>query len=272
MRAYLQQLRQETGTRLLDKVFDPQTDKPSKVLAKEYFIISFYFAHYYDQRLYHHIKWVHNKVCLFLKTALLLTRELEFVGSCQVDILEEIVVPINPYWQISTTFVVGLFFVFLRQQLFKEGNFVHSNFLTCTNIALHKIHYVNTKQLCKKCEWMACWLMHCVFLQIVSWFTFPVSVVAVLCQEKVYGQESVSPRILDASFFLRINYAVIFTISFIMLNICLLSVVCILSWAKGKTRHMYVLKRWCKYDYVFRNQTLKPHLPNIHQWLDQTPA
>lgn len=30
MRAYLQQLRQETGVRLLDKVFDPQTDKPSK--------------------------------------------------------------------------------------------------------------------------------------------------------------------------------------------------------------------------------------------------
>ncbi|KPP69089.1 actin-related protein 2/3 complex subunit 3-like [Scleropages formosus] len=30
MRAYLQQLRQETGLRLCDKVFDPQTDKPSK--------------------------------------------------------------------------------------------------------------------------------------------------------------------------------------------------------------------------------------------------
>uniref|UniRef100_A0A3P8QMW8 Actin-related protein 2/3 complex subunit 3 n=1 Tax=Astatotilapia calliptera TaxID=8154 RepID=A0A3P8QMW8_ASTCA len=30
MRAYLQQLRQETGLRLCDRVFDPQTDKPSK--------------------------------------------------------------------------------------------------------------------------------------------------------------------------------------------------------------------------------------------------
>jgi len=30
MRAFLQQLRQETGNRLLDKVFDPATDKPSK--------------------------------------------------------------------------------------------------------------------------------------------------------------------------------------------------------------------------------------------------
>ncbi|XP_076435156.1 actin-related protein 2/3 complex subunit 3-A-like [Babylonia areolata] len=30
MRSYLQQLRQETGNRLLDKVFDSQTDKPSK--------------------------------------------------------------------------------------------------------------------------------------------------------------------------------------------------------------------------------------------------
>ena len=33
MRAFLQQLRQETGIRLLDKVFDSQTDKPSKVLS-----------------------------------------------------------------------------------------------------------------------------------------------------------------------------------------------------------------------------------------------
>uniref|UniRef100_A0A3B3RZN6 Actin-related protein 2/3 complex subunit 3 n=1 Tax=Paramormyrops kingsleyae TaxID=1676925 RepID=A0A3B3RZN6_9TELE len=30
MRAYLQQVRQETGLRLCDKVFDPETDKPSK--------------------------------------------------------------------------------------------------------------------------------------------------------------------------------------------------------------------------------------------------
>ncbi|XP_051777195.1 actin-related protein 2/3 complex subunit 3 isoform X1 [Erpetoichthys calabaricus] len=30
MRAYLQQIRQETGLRLCEKVFDPQTDKPSK--------------------------------------------------------------------------------------------------------------------------------------------------------------------------------------------------------------------------------------------------
>ncbi|XP_041379116.1 actin-related protein 2/3 complex subunit 3-A-like [Gigantopelta aegis] len=30
MRAYLQQLRQETGSRLCEKVFDPSTDKPSK--------------------------------------------------------------------------------------------------------------------------------------------------------------------------------------------------------------------------------------------------
>jgi actin related protein 2/3 complex subunit 3 len=31
MRAYLQQLRQEVGLRLLDRVFDQKTDKPSKV-------------------------------------------------------------------------------------------------------------------------------------------------------------------------------------------------------------------------------------------------
>ena len=31
MRAYLTQLRQELGQRLVDAVFDPQTDKPSKV-------------------------------------------------------------------------------------------------------------------------------------------------------------------------------------------------------------------------------------------------
>lgn len=31
MRSYLQQLRQETGLRLCDRVFDSQTDKPSKV-------------------------------------------------------------------------------------------------------------------------------------------------------------------------------------------------------------------------------------------------
>lgn len=31
MRAYLLQLRQELGQRLVEKVFDPQTDKPSKV-------------------------------------------------------------------------------------------------------------------------------------------------------------------------------------------------------------------------------------------------
>ncbi|KAK6476544.1 actin-related protein 2/3 complex subunit 3-like [Huso huso] len=30
MRTYLQQIRQETGLRLCEKVFDPQTDKPSK--------------------------------------------------------------------------------------------------------------------------------------------------------------------------------------------------------------------------------------------------
>lgn len=30
MRAYLQQIRQETGLRMCEKVFDPQTDKPSK--------------------------------------------------------------------------------------------------------------------------------------------------------------------------------------------------------------------------------------------------
>lgn len=32
MRAYLLQLRQELGQRLVEKVFDPQTDKPSKVI------------------------------------------------------------------------------------------------------------------------------------------------------------------------------------------------------------------------------------------------
>lgn len=36
MRAYLQQIRQETGLRLCERVFDPQTDKPSKV-SEQYF-------------------------------------------------------------------------------------------------------------------------------------------------------------------------------------------------------------------------------------------
>lgn len=31
MRAFLQQLRQETGLRMCDRVFDPVTEKPSKV-------------------------------------------------------------------------------------------------------------------------------------------------------------------------------------------------------------------------------------------------
>lgn len=31
MRNFIQQLRQETGVRLCEKVFDPETDKPSKV-------------------------------------------------------------------------------------------------------------------------------------------------------------------------------------------------------------------------------------------------
>ena len=31
MRAYLTQLRQELGQRIIEAVFDPQTDKPSKV-------------------------------------------------------------------------------------------------------------------------------------------------------------------------------------------------------------------------------------------------
>ena len=33
MRAYIQQLRQEMGVRTCDKVFDPETDKPSKVIC-----------------------------------------------------------------------------------------------------------------------------------------------------------------------------------------------------------------------------------------------
>ena len=32
MRAYIQQLRQEMGVRICEKVFDPETDKPSKVM------------------------------------------------------------------------------------------------------------------------------------------------------------------------------------------------------------------------------------------------
>ncbi|XP_016121751.1 actin-related protein 2/3 complex subunit 3-like, partial [Sinocyclocheilus grahami] len=40
MRAYLQQIRQETGLRLCDRVFDPQTDKPSKVRHIEILFIS----------------------------------------------------------------------------------------------------------------------------------------------------------------------------------------------------------------------------------------
>lgn len=35
MRGYLQQIRQETGLRLCDRVFDPQTDRPSKVSPAE---------------------------------------------------------------------------------------------------------------------------------------------------------------------------------------------------------------------------------------------
>lgn len=31
MRSYLQQIRHETGVRVAEKVFDPATDKPSKV-------------------------------------------------------------------------------------------------------------------------------------------------------------------------------------------------------------------------------------------------
>lgn len=37
MRGYLQQLRQETGLRLCEKVFDPQSDKPSKVRGSSCF-------------------------------------------------------------------------------------------------------------------------------------------------------------------------------------------------------------------------------------------
>ena len=41
MRGYLQQIRQETGVRMCEKVFDPETDKPSKVsyfgVSKSYF-------------------------------------------------------------------------------------------------------------------------------------------------------------------------------------------------------------------------------------------
>ena len=32
-RLYIQQLRQELGRRIVDKVYDPQTDKPSKVIT-----------------------------------------------------------------------------------------------------------------------------------------------------------------------------------------------------------------------------------------------
>ena len=32
MRAYIQQIRQETGVRVVEKVFDPVTDKPTKVM------------------------------------------------------------------------------------------------------------------------------------------------------------------------------------------------------------------------------------------------
>ena len=39
MRAYLQQIRHETGVRVVEKVFDPVTDKPSKVnMAMEKYI------------------------------------------------------------------------------------------------------------------------------------------------------------------------------------------------------------------------------------------
>ena len=39
MRAYIQQLRQEMGVRICDKVFDPETDKPSKVCAFSIYIL-----------------------------------------------------------------------------------------------------------------------------------------------------------------------------------------------------------------------------------------
>ena len=39
MRAYIQQLRQEMGVRMVEKVFDPETDKPSKVILRIIIII-----------------------------------------------------------------------------------------------------------------------------------------------------------------------------------------------------------------------------------------
>jgi len=41
MRAYIQQLRQEMGVRTCDKVFDPETDKPSKVICTNMSLLLF---------------------------------------------------------------------------------------------------------------------------------------------------------------------------------------------------------------------------------------
>ena len=47
MRAYLTQLRQELGQRIVEAVFDPQTDKPSKVSETERNLLyqHFYICH-----------------------------------------------------------------------------------------------------------------------------------------------------------------------------------------------------------------------------------
>jgi len=37
MKAYIQQLRQEMGVRICDKVFDPETDRPSKVVYVHFY-------------------------------------------------------------------------------------------------------------------------------------------------------------------------------------------------------------------------------------------
>jgi hypothetical protein len=47
MRQYMVQLRQELGLRIVDKVFDPKTDKPTKVhYPNNYYIHVQYFMQY----------------------------------------------------------------------------------------------------------------------------------------------------------------------------------------------------------------------------------
>ena len=72
MRNYLQQIRQETGLRLCEKVFDPATDKPSKVvvLFAPYLCMGcILLSHSIPVSKPHYFCW-YEKTCHFYPTAL----------------------------------------------------------------------------------------------------------------------------------------------------------------------------------------------------------